>query len=302
MPLPDVPRRQVPAALLVLVGVIVALAAGGQLISLILMKQSYEVTELDGGAPDSVFDGMYDSDSLSGAGATVVDRAVSTGGNETAVGDVVHEAPEFGSENGTYLVQNGTANVCFDVNHGPSDENPTVQALEDCRVQPHLERDAQPIVREFSDLSLTAKAVVVRGIVDPDGQFRGYTDSPEEFVPSHHGTALNRGAYVVHFDGTLYEVEVHGVGLWAAVLGVFYMATIVVGVVMGVVGAVSFRKRLVRVPLAVLAGVAAFVALLGPRYLSGVYTSGSTFLWTLGVSAVVVPVVVWAVLRATDVG
>lgn len=292
-----VTRRHVPAALLLLVGLALAVSAGVALADQSREQYDYSVTAFDGG-DTWYYQGIHRYERLSDPGRTVVDRARNATAEEIAVPDALASAPEFATDGGSSLIAVDGGYLCLDVPYTDAAGPPPVEVDPDCVA--HVDG---PVVHEFASLSPTAQAVVERGLADDDGEFTRYGDHPPEFEPASDAPDLNRGIYNVRFDGAYYQVTVFSQGgFGAAILRVLLAGGVAIGLLLAGVGLASLPRPRVRTPTALLAGVVTVGAPVGLAT-AGLLSRSvvGAHLDVLGLVGVLTSAAVWGLLYGLDV-
>lgn len=247
MPAHRFDRRYVPAILVVVLGLGLAVVAGAGLYEHSRPKYTYGVTAYDTDDETTFLDGVYETSELSDPARAVVAAArEDTRRIDTSDLDA---APEFDTSRSRYLLRNGSDERCLSVDSTESG----LASLGPCMER----RPAVEPVYEFAALSDEARAIVRRVLNESDGSFVRYGQTPPEFVGGTDVPALGRGVYVVEADERYYELTVFSMrGPGTRFLQSILLGSLVAGGTLAVAGAVALRRRLVAFPLAVLLGIA----------------------------------------------
>lgn len=248
MPVGGLTRRHVPAILAVAVGLGLVVGAGVWVWDLSREKYSYDLTPVGESGEYTVFDEVYATDDLSPAGRTVLERARNASGESASVTDLVATAPEFGGT-GDYVVWNGSQVACLRLSSSRWNNDT------DARHEPSCRTDDGQVVREFEALSVDAQAVVRAGLSDPDGRFVRYGETPPEFVHGTDVSQLNRGIYLVAYEGEYYELQIYTHRGFSTLFLQFLLGgAVVAGAGVAGAGGLSYRRRRARPAVAALAG------------------------------------------------
>jgi len=293
-------RAHLPAVLVLVVGLGIALYCGGQAYDLSRTEYTYSVSEFDG-----EFESVYAYSALSEESKAVTQAALNS--SETTVtvsGDSSDPTPEFyvGVGSGTYYVIDGDTYYCLEFSKSASGNvqaiggNVSVRGQEQCLQ--NASEDRVGFYPEYSALSEDAQAVVERAVEASGDEFTRYGSSPPEFDDGADAPSFGTGYYVVRYDGTYYQLSVLTRGGLYTGLGIFYFGVLgTFGLSIAGVGAACYLLEWRKIPTALLVGIA---ILGGPVVLQNVGFLADDFvgenIWLLLLCAVLIPSAVWTAL------
>lgn len=248
-------RDQVPALLLILAGIGLVLFAGIQIYDHSRTQHTYSISE-----PDR---DIYRYEELSDGGQALVRTAHNTSGEAAVSAEELDAATEFRPDYGSTIVAVDDTYYCIDAHRGPRDDGGTVTSDRGCE---NLIFGTGPVVHDFESLSPQAQDVVSQALADSDNEVSIYGDSPPEFEGGSDAPSLNEGIYYIQYQGEYYQLDVVSRGgLGVAFLMQFLFLAGFVGLCLAVVGAVSFSRRQVLVPTALLVGLVLVLGLFATR-------------------------------------
>lgn len=292
---PDtVTRSQVPAVLLVLLGLGIALYAGVQVVDLSRDQYTYSVSTFDG-----EYDTVYTYSTLSAEGKTVVEPVLNASEpNVTVPGDPT-PAPEFYDESRTYYILFADTYYCLD--YEPSQPG-YVSITAEQRCHQGTGEDSAPVVYRFSTLSSDGQAVFLTALNASGNERTRYGPSPPEFESGGDTPSLNAGEYLIRYEGTYYQLSVTTPGPLYTGLALGYFTLVgSVGLALAAVGSLCSLSGRTKLPIALLAGV---VVVAGPVLLENLGALPSRFVATNTVlilfGGFVMPVILWISLSRVD--
>lgn len=248
-------RDQLPALLLVLAGLSLVLFAGVQLYDLSQTQYTYSISD-----PDRE---IYRYGELSEGGQELVRTARNASGEVTVSGDELEAAAAFPAEYGPTIVAYEGRYYCIDVDSTVRADGGTVTSDRECE---QLTFGNGPVVHDFESLSPEAQDVVERTLDAQGNEVSIYGESPPEFESGADAPSLNNGIYLIQYQGEYYRLDVGSRGgLGVAFLMQFLFFAGFVGLSLAVVGAVSYTRRQVWLPIVLLVGLALVLGLFASR-------------------------------------
>lgn len=292
--------RLVPGAVVLLLGLGVVGVAGAGMSHATGEAYEYAVTPLDQvdeHVADDVYDGVHSITELPARARSVVEEAPSPDAIDEQDSEAVLSAPQFEYRTGFYEVTGDSGDTCLSIEHSDPSREGALRFYPDCQVP--TDRDG---VYAFENLSEDGQTVIREAVTEPDGTITRDGDTPPEFWAGDDATDP---AYVVAYDGEYHVLDVSPVGptglgaAWLFQLSLFLGAC---GLFLTGVGIVSALGRQVRLPVAVLAGLATLVAPYLPVVHEVVQPGGTVSdLALLLVAGIVAGALTWGTLYALGV-
>jgi hypothetical protein len=203
-------RAHLPAVLLLVVGLGIALYCGGQVYDLSRTEYTYDASEFDG-----EFESVYAYSALAEESKTVTQFALNSSETPvTVTGDRSNPTPEFyvGIGSGTYYIVDEDTYYCLEFSKSASGNvqaiggNVSVRGQEQCLQ--NASEDGLGFYPEYSALSGDAQAVVEGAVETAGDEFTQYGSSPPEFDSGTDAPSFGNGYYVVQYEGTYYRLSV----------------------------------------------------------------------------------------------
>jgi hypothetical protein len=296
-------RAQLPALLLVVIGLSLVMVGGVQATDLLQKEYTYDVDEFEGNPyPDAAGNNAYMYSSLSNESKAVTQTALNSSRTSvTVTGDRESPTEEFDVGSGPYYILHDGGYYCLEFRQSGAGEIRTLSGNLSVSADQQCLQNTTPEYRGFypneSALSSDARDVLASAIEAPDGEISRSGPSPSEFDDGADSPSFGSGRYVVQYEGTYYKLSVSASGSSFDVFVLWYLLFIgAFGLGITATGWECYKRDRVTEPAALLSGITIIGGSIILYNLGLLSTGIDEYFRAIIISGIVVPVILWVVL------